>query len=168
MLSEFDKITKFCADNIELVDNEYARLASTVTRWPEQNLYTGNWNAILLRYNYKTVIPSELDNILQNTSIAMFSILSPGTEILKHQGHMGYCEHIWRVHFCIQNSENNVLSVNNVPYVWKRSESFYFDDTEEHWGWNRGSVNRVVLMFDIPRINGSKPPMTEKMNGRFA
>lgn len=158
---------KFCQQNHATIVNLFDSLKHNIFEWPETNLYHGNWNSIPLRYNYKTVIHSPLDDFLKQTSIAMFSILGPNTELKKHRGHLGYCEYIKRYHYCIHESEDNVLAVNYEPFIWQEGEGFWFDYSLEHWGWNRGTKDRVILMFDIPNDPSNPPAMTDTMNERF-
>ena len=158
---------EYCQQNHNLIVDTFNLLKNNNNKWPETNLYSGDWRSIPLRYDYKTVIPTLLDDFLKQTSIAMFSILGPSTELKKHKGHLGYCEHIKRYHYCIHESEDNVLVVNYEPYVWQEGEGFWFDDSQDHWGWNRGLKDRVILMFDIPNDPTNPPAMTATMNERF-
>lgn len=153
--------------HIDIIQDAYLKMVSSVYVWPETNLYKGDWSAIPLKYNYKNLVDTPINFLIDVCPIAMFSILKPGTEIKKHRGHINYCEYVYRCHVCLQNSENNVLVVENNPYIWKANEGFWFDDSKEHWGWNKGTKERVILMFDIPRDLNCPPSMSEEMIKRF-
>lgn len=166
MIYQDNETIKTFENNLHLIEETFIQIACEKNSWLETHLYQGNWSAIPLKYNYKFIKNTNLDVLLDTASIAMFSILSPGTKILKHRGHLPYAEHIWRYHMCLSHSEDNKLIVEEDVFQWHRGKCFYFDDSKEHWGWNNGSVDRVVLLFDIPRTD-YKPTMTEKMRQRF-
>lgn len=156
-----------CKQHINIIRDVYEKAHAHITTWPEQHLYSGDWSAIGLKYNYTFTQSTPLDFLLKDASIAMFSILKPNTIIKPHAGHVPYSNHIRRYHFCIQASEDNYLFVGNDIFEWKEGEGFTFDDSKIHYGWNKGTVERVVLLFDIPIDLSDPPPMAVKMDDRF-
>lgn len=87
---------------------------------------------------------------LPDVTVAMFSVLSPGTHILPHKGLYKGC---LRFHLGLDtpNSEDCFIVVDNKRYVWKNGESVLFDDTYEHWVKNNTNKTRIILFCDIVR-----------------
>lgn len=161
-----DLIIQQFVSKIDLIRNVYYDIKDKQTQWPEKHLYDGNWLAVPLKYNYNFIINSPLDTLLQDAPIALFSILKPNTQLKKHRGYPNYAEFVWRFHICLESSNNTLFVVDEQMYTWEAGEGFYFDDSKEHWGWNRGNNDRVALVFDLPRTD-FKPPMSQKMEYRF-
>jgi aspartyl/asparaginyl beta-hydroxylase (cupin superfamily) len=151
---------------IDLIRDTYEHIKIHTAKWPELHLYSGDWSAILLKYNYEYLFDTPLNDLLIASPVALFSILKPNTVIKKHTGYKGYSEHVWRFHICLQTSSDAVLFVDSIPHRWIEGRGFYFDDTKEHWGWNNGETDRVVLVFDVPRT-AHKPQMVDNMKRQF-
>ena len=74
-----------------------------------------------------------------------FSVLTPGTHILKHQG---VTNTRLVTHMPLIVPENCAINVGGEEKVWQEGECFSFDDTFEHEAWNRGKSTRVVMLLD--------------------
>ena len=79
---------------------------------------------------------------------AGFSSLAPGTYIGPHHG---YTNEVLRCHVGLKQSEDSAIRVGNEVRSWSPGSCFVFDDTIEHEAWNRGTITRVVLLFDFKR-----------------
>lgn len=165
MTSEIENIFNYCAANIDILRERYHQLKNNTLYWPEKNIYDGDWKAVLLRYDHKQIasINSEFDSLLSNSILSMFSVLESGTKILRHKGHPNYCEHIIRCHFCIEASEDNALVVGDDIIRWEAGKGYTFDDSIEHYGWNNGTKDRIILFFDIPKTKDIKVSPSYKM-----
>lgn len=82
------------------------------------------------------------------TPSVLFSKLTPGTHIPPHNGMVNtrlIC------HLPLIIPQNCGLRVGNETIEWTEGELIIFDDTIEHEAWNKGTRDRVVLLFDIWR-----------------
>ena len=75
-----------------------------------------------------------------------FSVLTPGTHILKHRG---VTNTRLVTHLALIVPDNCAISVGGEQRVWREGECFTFDDTFEHEAWNRGDSTRVVMLLDV-------------------
>jgi aspartyl/asparaginyl beta-hydroxylase (cupin superfamily) len=80
--------------------------------------------------------------------MALFSRLTPGTHIRPHHGMLNtrlIC------HLPLVVPGDCALRVGAETREWREGELLIFDDSFEHEAWNRGSSDRVVLLFEIWR-----------------
>jgi aspartyl/asparaginyl beta-hydroxylase (cupin superfamily) len=75
-----------------------------------------------------------------------FSIYEPGTEIAEHRG---WSDNHIRFQLGIDCNDESYLVVNGVPIQQQTGEVIVFNDYQLHWGYNRGTSRRVVLLFDV-------------------
>ncbi|MHB8446727.1 MAG: aspartyl/asparaginyl beta-hydroxylase domain-containing protein [Rudaea sp.] len=75
-----------------------------------------------------------------------FSVLTPGTHILKHRG---VTNTRLVTHLPLIIPDNCAISVGGEERAWREGECFTFDDTFEHEAWNRGERTRVVMLMDV-------------------
>ena len=88
---------------------------------------------------------------IPNLKTALFSILSPGTEIPAHRG---ITKGLIRCHLPImvpRDRENCVIRIDDHRHSWEAGHCLVFDDTYEHEVWNRTGDDRVVLLIDVVR-----------------
>ncbi|WP_437578945.1 aspartyl/asparaginyl beta-hydroxylase domain-containing protein [Sorangium sp. So ce887] len=78
--------------------------------------------------------------------IAKFSALAPGTHITAHQGFGNFK---LRCHLALTDSRGCEMRVADEVRGWEDGKCLVFDDSLEHEVWNRGSLTRVVLLFDF-------------------
>lgn len=156
-----------CKEHFDLIKSVYNDIKADHSNWPETHLYKGDWSAVSIKYKYSFLRKTPINFLLEDASVAFFSILRPGTILKPHYGYPPYCNDIYRHHFCIESSEDNYLFVEDQIYEWKVGEGFCFDDSKLHYGWNKGTTDRVVLLFDIPRDLHRPPPMSDKMVERY-
>ncbi len=74
-----------------------------------------------------------------------FSRLAPGTHIPPHHG---VANHRITVHLPLIVPEGCAIRVGSHTHVWKEGQLFAFDDSFEHEARNRGTRERVVLIFE--------------------
>lgn len=81
---------------------------------------------------------------------AMFSILEPGKEIPPHRGPYAG---VLRYHLAVKVSRSEACGINvgGEDMTWQEGKSLLFDDSYEHFAWNRSDEDRVVLFVDIER-----------------
>lgn len=75
-----------------------------------------------------------------------YSVLTPGTHILKHRG---VTNTRLVTHLPLVIPENCAINVGGEEKVWREGEVFSFDDTYEHEAWNRSERTRVVMLLDV-------------------
>ncbi|UUL81233.1 aspartyl/asparaginyl beta-hydroxylase domain-containing protein [Sphingomonas qomolangmaensis] len=80
--------------------------------------------------------------------MALFSRLKPGTHIAPHHGVFNtrlIC------HLPLVVPDGCGIRVGSHTRQWREGELLILDDSFEHEAWNRGSSDRVVLLFEIWR-----------------
>ncbi|MGQ0619718.1 MAG: aspartyl/asparaginyl beta-hydroxylase domain-containing protein [Panacagrimonas sp.] len=87
-----------------------------------------------------------LARIRDHAPETMFSVLEPGTHLLRHRGVTNT-----RVvcHLPLIVPPDCALDVADQIHEWKEGSALVFDDTYEHEAWNRSDRTRVVLICDI-------------------
>ena len=90
--------------------------------------------------------PVPLCRIREHAPEVCFSVLTPGTHILKHRG---VTNTRLVTHLPLIVPDNCAISVGGEERVWREGECFTFDDTFEHEAWNRGDSTRVVMLLDV-------------------
>ncbi len=89
-----------------------------------------------------------LPKIASRSPIALYSRLTPSTHIEPHHGLLNtrlIC------HLPLIAPDGCGLRVGNETRSWRKGETLIFDDSFEHEAWNRGTSDRVVLLFEIWR-----------------
>lgn len=87
-----------------------------------------------------------LVRIREHAPEACYSVLTPGTHILKHRG---VTNTRLVTHLPLVIPENCAINVGGEEKVWREGEVFSFDDTFEHEAWNRSDRTRVVMLLDV-------------------
>jgi len=122
--------------------------------WKNDLEKSGNWSMVPLMKWHKPVwyqrffFPKTYD-LIKKIPIyenLMFSIYQPGTEVHPHNG---WGDHYVRIHLGLQCNNQCDLIVNNTVYPERNNEVIMFDDSQLHYSYNRGSSERIILLFDI-------------------
>ena len=75
----------------------------------------------------------------------LFSILTPGSHILKHHG---VTNTRLVTHLPLIIPEDCAISVGGIEHAWQEGRCVTFDDTFEHEAWNRSDKVRAVMILD--------------------
>ena len=75
----------------------------------------------------------------------LFSILTPGSHILKHHG---VTNSRLVTHLPLIIPGDCAISVGGVEHAWQEGRCVTFDDTFEHEAWNRSDKVRAVMILD--------------------
>jgi beta-hydroxylase len=75
-----------------------------------------------------------------------FSIFYPGCETIKHTG---WSKDYVRGQMGIDGNSQSALHCGNESKNLKNGEILMFEDSEEHFAYNRGATERIVLIFDM-------------------
>ncbi len=75
----------------------------------------------------------------------LFSILTPGSHILKHHG---VTNTRLVTHLPLIIPEDCAISVGGVDHAWREGRCVTFDDTFEHEAWNKSDKVRAVMILD--------------------
>ncbi|WIG56688.1 MAG: Putative hydroxylase [Rhodanobacteraceae bacterium] len=75
----------------------------------------------------------------------LFSILTPGSHILKHHG---VTNTRLVTHLPLIIPEDCAISVGGIEHAWQEGRCVTFDDTFEHEAWNRSDKLRAVMILD--------------------
>ena len=75
----------------------------------------------------------------------LFSIITPGSHILKHHG---VTNTRLVTHLPLIIPEDCAISVGGVEHAWREGCCVTFDDTFEHEAWNRSDKVRAVMILD--------------------
>lgn len=90
----------------------------------------------------------DLPRITTRAPSILFSRLAPGAHIPPHTGVMNarlIC------HLPLVVPSGCGFRVGGEARAWREGELLVFDDTVEHEAWNRGTRDRVIVIFDIWR-----------------
>jgi aspartyl/asparaginyl beta-hydroxylase (cupin superfamily) len=125
-------------------------------KWPETNIYDGNWTVFPLfkigkKVEANCLLCPETTRMLEaipGMITAGFSSLAPGTYIGPHYG---YTNEVLRCHLGLKPARDCAIRVGTEIRQWTPGSCFVFDDTIEHEAWNRGDETRVVLLLDFKR-----------------
>lgn len=86
--------------------------------------------------------------IAGRSPMALFSRLRPGMHIVPHHGFLNtrlIC------HLPLIVPDGCSFRVGNQTREWQEGRLLIFDDSIEHEAWNRGTADRVVLLFEVWR-----------------
>ncbi|HET7930434.1 MAG TPA: aspartyl/asparaginyl beta-hydroxylase domain-containing protein [Rhodanobacteraceae bacterium] len=86
-----------------------------------------------------------LVKIREHAPEVLFSILTPGSHILKHHG---VTNTRLVTHLPLIIPEDCAISVGGVEHAWQEGRCVTFDDTFEHEAWNRSDKLRAVMILD--------------------
>ena len=156
--------------NYQNILDEYLRNVKRAEAWPDTDIYTGNWEAIVLRYQYDVYDENTLNfyrtiDILKSLNLKIptigFSILNKKTKILPHTNAAANMNNtamvlntdILRCHLCLKTNDNCGLTVGGETRHWEEGNIIIFDDSYEHSAYNDGDSERVVLLFDFDKNN---------------
>jgi len=106
--------------------------------------YADNAALCPLTSNILDTVP--LARVDGNAPEVLFSILAPDSRIVPHRGSTNTRA---VVHLPLIIPADCGLKVGGETIEWTFGECFAFDDTFEHEAWNRSSLPRAVLIFDI-------------------
>jgi ornithine lipid ester-linked acyl 2-hydroxylase len=122
---------------------------TTDKRWKIFPLYVyGEWIANARRRCPATV--AALDKI-PGLQAAMFSIPQAGKELAPHRGPYAG---VLRYHLGLKvppPEDSCGISVGGDVRAWREGASLLFDDSHEHFAWNRSTEDRAVLFVDVTR-----------------
>lgn len=76
----------------------------------------------------------------------LFSIFYPGTETVPH---CGRSKDIVRVHLAIKTNDKAAVCCGGQCVSLNDGEVLIFEDGEEHYAFNKGNEERIVLIFDV-------------------
>jgi aspartate beta-hydroxylase len=87
-----------------------------------------------------------LARIREHAPEVLFSVFTAGTHLMPHRGVTNT-----RVvgHLPLIVPPDCALKVGGEIHEWRAGRVVMFDDTYEHEAWNRSSMTRVVLIFDV-------------------
>lgn len=148
--------TEKLEDKWETVLAEYQNLKSRTIPYPETDLYTGEWD--VLPFIFLGEIYTETCKKCPNTWAlleeipglrnASFSILRGATEIAPHTG---FTKKVLRYHLGLEIPHGCAIIVGDVPARWEEGKCLIFDDTVEHYAYNKSENDRVVLIIDVDK-----------------
>lgn len=137
------------------IKREFLESSNISWPWVDKHLYEHGWDVIGLKYEGK-VLPENTARFPITTSIfesvdakvftCGFSIMRPGCVIKPHRGKN---HEVLRSHLCISTNPGSRLVVNDEERNWTEGDFLVFDDTELHSAYNRGTTDRVVVLFDF-------------------
>jgi aspartyl/asparaginyl beta-hydroxylase (cupin superfamily) len=140
----------------EQVLAEYQNLKSGTIPYPETDLYRGEWD--VLPFIFFGEIYTETCKRCPNTWAllekipglrnASFSILRQATEIAPHTG---FTTKVLRCHLGLEIPHGCAIIVGDVPSRWEEGKALVFDDTVEHYAYNKSEKDRVVLIIDVDK-----------------
>lgn len=119
-------------------------------------------------------------------SIVAFSILRKKSHIIPHHGWFPYSNLHLRGHLGLIIPDNNLIKTRSIfpeiePFspslefipncaikvkddikTWETGKVLIFDDINRHSAWNFTDIDRVVLLFDLPKADEYKLKIDEK------
>ena len=146
-------------ENYKDILAEYEAIAADpqMHAWPEAKLYDGRWDTFGLyafgkkRYKGCEMCPKTTKLVEQIPGMVMagFSRLAPGTHIRPHVGYGGWAKYVLRCHLGLKVPQGAEMRVGPETRQWSDGKVTVFCDATEHEVWNRGTTERVVLLFDF-------------------
>ena len=138
--------------------------------WPEKDLYTADmeWKIIPICYcvpsdnlnnqiwidTTSNIIPDIYRFIksLKNVRTALISRMGKNVKLKYHQGWECVANHVLRCHLPIIVDDNKSgIVVRDVCNFHKEQDYILFDDSLEHYGFNKSENTRYVLIIDFKR-----------------
>jgi len=135
---------------------EYQLLKSGTIPYPETDLYRGEWDVLPFVFFGEIFIDNckkcpntwALLGEIPGLRTASFSILRQETEIAPHTG---FTKKVVRCHLALEVPNSCAIIVGDVPKRWEEGKSLVFDDTVEHYAYNKSLKDRVVLIIDVDK-----------------
>jgi len=138
--------------------DEYNSIFTKAIPWPDSRLYNKGWDVI--GFKYEGQVPTECSNnrilapktceLFESLDVDIFtygfSILRAGCEIKPHYGHN---HDVLRSHLCLYTNPDAKLIVGDESKDWVIGDFLVFDDTNLHSAYNKGTTDRVVVLFDF-------------------
>ena len=148
--------TKKLEDKWALVLAEFNNLKSRTFPYPETDLYLGEWDVLPFVFFGEIFVDNckkcphtwDLLGEIPGLTTASFSILGPSTEIVPHTG---FTKKVIRCHLALEVPHGCAIIVGDVPKRWEEGKCLVFDDTTEHYAYNKSEKDRVVLIIDVDR-----------------
>ena len=121
-----------------------------------ENIYKGNWNIIPFALDdkdfsdYKNIAPKtcEILDAIPGICLYGFSIFEPETETEE------LCSEDYenlRGNLCLTTNSNAKIVIEGEAREWTPGEIMIYDHTLNHYSYNKGSANHVVLLFDFKK-----------------
>lgn len=149
------------SDNWEIIRSEYDAVSGQIIPWPE-TIHNGKWSVIGLKFqdrelplNKLAPVTTKLCEEIPGISTYGFSIMHPGCIIHPHTGHSNS---VLRCHLGLYTNPESTITVEKQTYSWKEGELMIFNDMLLHSTYNKGTVDRVVLLLDFYRPGIESPP----------
>ncbi len=155
---------KHLTDNWRVARDEALALAdSELVPYPVRDFYRGTWQVLGFRSEpYPGQRAEELAPMfararqlcprtaalcrdIPGSTLAGFSILEPGCEVLPHSHDDGQLI----VHVGLVVPEGCGIEVEGERRAWREGEALVFDEKSWHSAWNRGTARRIVLLADF-------------------
>jgi beta-hydroxylase len=156
---------KTIQDGFSTILDEYNTVQTKGVPWPELFIYNKGWDVIGLKYQgkhreFRDMFPKtcEIFDSVKTPGIPTygFSIMRPGCEIKPHKGYTELQGPVLRGHLCLTTNPDSRLVVNDEERNWEVGEFLIFDDLNLHAAYNRGTTDRVVVLFDFSRYYKNK------------
>jgi len=147
-------------ENFHDILAEYNSATFSPAPFPYVNIYNEGWYVYGLKYKDVQISSicarfpktwSVIQSVDAHIYTCGFSILKPGCEITPHDGSADSVEGILRGHLCLKTNPDCALTVGGITKSWVEGELLIFDDFTEHSAYNRGTTDRVALLFDFYR-----------------
>ena len=139
---------KWLVTPVSLLDEDYSSEVKTINK----RLGKVNLDDLLKKYRpffapflHNAIKKPEAEGILANS---FYSVLSPGTIIRPHKG---YSKKYMRIHLCLIDDENCMITVGNETKTWKCGNIIAFKDGGPYYHSvaHNGNRDRYVLSVDL-------------------
>jgi beta-hydroxylase len=128
------------------------------------SFFKSGWKRFYLKW-YDKPLPSaaqlcprtvELLKQVPDVHGAMFTLLPPGSKLVKHRD--PYAGSL-RYHLGLRTPNNDAcfIEVDGIQRGWRDGQAMMFDETYIHYAENKTDVNRLILFCDVER------PMTNRV-----
>ena len=148
--------------NAPVIRNELDELLreDLFQKWPEAGIYDGVWDVFGFSFFGKQFaencarcpVTVNLLKTVPGLTTAGYSRLRPQTHI---RPHFGYTKAVLRCHLGLVVPSHCGLRVGAEVKCWTEGRCLVFDDTLEHEAWNRSDQDRIVLLIDFIRGEGT-------------
>jgi beta-hydroxylase len=142
-------------DNFQVILEEYNNVAHKSTPWMERYLHNDKWDVIGFKFDGKDFPENKIlapktcelfESIDAKVFTYGFSILRAGCEI---KPHVNDNHDVLRSHICLYTNPDAFLVVNNEARNWVVGDLLVFDDNNEHYAFNKGTTDRIIVLFDF-------------------
>lgn len=114
--------------------------------WSSTTLYARNSNNALFKENM--ILRKLLDDLDLDIRLARIMTLGPYGVIKRHRDAF-LSSKIVRLHIPIQTNPDFIFFINDERCIWKPGELWYGDFSKEHYGENKGNLDRIHLVLDV-------------------